>query len=258
MAFKARPRTPTASSHRYAAGVTLVELAVVISIVGLLSVTVSAGYTDYAQVRAAAGAKADAEAARQAVRAFVLRNKRLPCPDLSALGDAAREGATGSCPAGAQVGWLPYESLGLMRPDRGARMRYAVSRTASVDLVAPAAAGSGVDLDGTARLRATLVAAARLPNGSDRPFLTGPGLPGAPENCAAVQSNPAFALIAPVSDRDNAGGAAAGFDGVNFAMAASNRNCIAAPSRPMDARYDDVVVAESASALLGWLATQTR
>jgi len=258
MAPEARPRTPAASSRRLAAGVTLVELAVVISIVGLLSVTVSAGYTDFSQVRAAASAKADAEAGRQAVRAFVLRNKRLPCPDLSAQGDAAREGTAGSCPVGAQVGWLPYESLGLTRPDRGARMRYAVSRSAAADLVAPAAAASGLDLDGTARMRAALVAAARLPNGSDRPFLTGPGSPGAPENCAAVQSNPAFALVAPVSDRDNAGGAAAGFDGVNLAMAASNRNCIAAPSRPMDARYDDVVVAESASALLGWLAAQTR
>ncbi len=253
------PRKRVTFSLRYAAGVTLVELAVVISIIGLLGVTVSAGYTDFAQVRAAASAKADAEVARQALRAFLLRNKRLPCPDLSSHGDAGREASATQCPVGAQVGWLPYESLGLTRPDRAGRLRYAVSRSATADLVHPVASSTVVDLDGTARLRATLVAAARLPQSIDRPFLTGPGAPGAPEDCITVQSNPAFVLIAPASDRDAAGGAtAAGFDGVNLPMAVSNRTCIASPSRPADARYDDVVVAESATALLGWLAALTR
>jgi prepilin-type N-terminal cleavage/methylation domain-containing protein len=252
-----RAHAHSAALPRRAAGVTLVELAVVLSIIGLLSVAMSAGYADYAQQSAASVAKADAEAARQAVRAFVLRNKRLPCPDLSAQGDVAREGLGGSCPAGAQVGWLPYESLGLTRPDRSARLRYAVSRSPAADLVAPTVAGSS-DLDGTARLRAALAAAARLPDGSDRPFLTGAGTTGSPEDCAVVQSNPAFALVAPVTDRDDAGPAPFGFDGVNVAMASANRNCIAAPSRRADARYDDVVVAESASALLGWLAARTR
>lgn len=240
-----------------AAGVTLVELAVVLSIIGLLSVAVSASYTDIAQQSAMTAAKADAEAARQAVRAFALRNKRLPCPDLSDEGDASREGLAGSCPADAQVGWLPYESLGLTRPDRDLRLRYAVSRNPTADLVAPATTGS-VDLDGTARFRAALAAAARLPEGTDRPFLTGVGTSGSPEDCAIVQSNPAFALIAPVSDRDGDGPTPVGFDGVNEAMASAEAHCIAAPSRRADARYDDVVVAESASALLGWLAARTR
>lgn len=242
---------------RLSAGVTLVELAVVLSIIGLLSVAMTAGYADYAQQSAMSVAKADAEVARQAVRAFALRNKRLPCPDLSAQGDISREGLAGVCPAGAQVGWLPYESLGLTRPDRSARLRYAVSRDSTADLVAPAAAASG-DLDGTTRFRSALAAAARLPESTARPFLTGSGTSASPEDCAVVQSNPAFALVAPVTDRDGAGPAPVGFDGVNVAMASSNRNCIAAPSRRADARYDDVVVAESASALLGWLAARTR
>lgn len=239
-------------------GVTLVELAVVLSIIGLLSVVVSAGYADIAQKRASIAAQADAEVARQAVRAFVLRNKRLPCPDSSPFGDVAREGVGGGCPPGAQVGWLPYESLGLTRPDRAARLRYGVSRSAGADLVSPPAVTTGPDIDRTARLRAALGAAARLPTGTDRPFLTGPGTAASPEDCARPQSNPAFVLVAPVTDRDDTGAGPTGFDGVNAAMAASGHPCIAAPTRRGDARYDDVVVAEGATALLGWIAAQTR
>ncbi|HAI58822.1 MAG TPA: hypothetical protein DCM32_02970 [Xanthomonadaceae bacterium] len=237
---------------------TLVELAAVLSIIGLLSVVVSAGYGDLAQVRATMAAKADAEAARQAVRAFALRNKRLPCPDFSAFGDVSREGLGGTCPPGAQVGWLPYESLGLTRPDRAVRLRYAVSRGGGVDLVAPAAIPARRDIDGSARLRAALGAAARLPAGTDRPFLTGPGTTASPEDCSRVQSNPAFVLVAPVTDRDDTGTGPPGFDGVNAAMAATGQTCVAAPTRRGDNRYDDVVVAEGASVLLGWVAAQTR
>lgn len=229
------------------------------AVVGVLGMIVTSGYSDFAQVRARARAQGEAEVARQAVRAFVLKNKRLPCPDLSGNGNGAREGNAGACPAGAQVGWLPYESLGLLRPDRDARIRYAVSRNGGADLVAPlGTASDGLDLDGRGRIRQTLGEVARLANGSDRPFLTGHGSTTEPEDCGQVQSNPAFVLVAPVSDRDNAGGLHAGFDGVNLQMASASNTCIAAPGRAMDAAYDDVVVAESASALLGWLAAHTR
>lgn len=239
-------------------GVTLVELAVVITIVGLLSVVVSAGYQDVAGQSAATLARADAEAARQAVRAFVLRNKRLPCPDLSVDGEVAREGLGGSCPASAQVGWLPYESLGLTKPDRTRRMRYAVSR-AGVDLVVPPAAATvRPDLDGATRFRAALAASARLPEGTARPYLTGPGTTAAPEACGFVQSNPAYALIAPATDRDGVPSAATGFDGIHAGMANAGALCIAAPSRRATADNDDVVVAETPGTLLGWLAARTR
>lgn len=254
----AAPRVALPGPRHREAGATLVELATVLSIIGLLTLALSAGYEDMAQVRATMVAKADAEAARQAVRAFVLRNKRLPCPDFSAFGDVSREGLGGTCPAGAQVGWLPYESLGLTRPDRGARLRYAVSRGAGVDLVAPPAVAFGPDLDGGARLRAALGATARLPADTVRPFLTGPGTAASPEDCTYVQSNPAFVLIAPVTDRDGAGAGPPGFDGVNAAMAATGRTCIAAPTRRGDSAYDDVVVAEGATALLGWIAAKSR
>ncbi len=242
------------------AGVTIVELAVVLAILGLIGVGVTAGYSEAARIRASNDARADAESARQAIRAFVLRNKRLPCPDVTPNGLGAREGdAAGTCPAGAQIGWLPYESLGLTPPEGKDRMRYAVGRAGGADLVAPAALPGTPDLDRTGRLRAALGGAARLTPTTTRPFLTGAGSPASPENCTQVQSNPAFALVAPADDRDQQGaGSAAGFDGIHVSMATSNSLCIAAPARPAGADYDDVVVAESATALLGWLATQTR
>lgn len=248
-------------SGRRAGGFTLVELAITVSIIGVLSLVVSSAYFSIAEVRARALAQGQAEVARQAVRAFMLKNKRLPCPDLSAGGNGGREGYGGTCPSDAQVGWLPYESLGLALPVPLARMRYAVSRAAAedADLVEPVGGASdGLDLDGNGRIRSTLVATAKLALSSTRPFLTGAGTPSDLESCTHVVSNPAFALIAPVSDRDASGGAHAGFDGINQQMATADSTCIAAPGRAMDATYDDVVVAESASALLGWLAAHTR
>lgn len=259
MASRLRRRRSRSPGHR-AGGFTVLEMAVSVSIIGVLGMVVSSAWSGVADVRARARAQAEAEVARQAVRAFVLQHKRLPCPDLSTGGSGAREGLAGSCPTGAQVGWLPYESLGLARPEPARRMRYAVSRNgAGADLVAPTGGASdGLDLDGVARLRDTLANAARLPASSARPYLTGHGSTAAPENCSHIGANPAFALIAPVNDRDDVGSQYPGFDGVNRPMAETAAHCIAAPDRAMGAAYDDVVIAESASALLGWLAATTR
>ena len=249
---------PRRSHPRHAAGFTVLELAVTISIIGVLSVLASSAYSGVLDVRARAHAQAEAEAARAAVRTFLLRNKRLPCPDLSSNGTGGREGLAGSCPNGAQLGWLPYESLGLPPPQPSQRMRYAASRLgAGADLVAPPDLGVA-DFDGVARLRGALSRAAKLGLGSDRPYLTGVGSAADPENCSHVVANPAFALIAPVADRDDVSSTHPGFDGINRAMADASAHCIAAPGRAMDATYDDVVLAESASALLGWLVTTTR
>ncbi|HUH90210.1 MAG TPA: type II secretion system protein [Lysobacter sp.] len=242
-------------------GFTLLEMAIAVSIIGVLGMAVSSAYFGIADVRARARGQAEAEVARQSVRAFMLRNKRLPCPDLSTGGSGAREGLAGSCPAGAQIGWLPYESLGLAPPEPRHRMRYAVARAGTgADLVTPLTdVADGLDLDGVTRLRRTLMAAANQTPASNRPYLTGTGGPANPESCSGnVVANPAFAVIAPVNDRDDSGSQYPGFDGINQSMAAANTLCIAAPDRRMDATYDDVVVAESATALLGWLAAQTR
>lgn len=234
------------------------EMSVVLTVLGVVGIAGSATWSSYDSVRERANAYGHAQVARQAVRAFVLQNKRLPCPDTSALGDGAREGTGTTCPSGTQVGWLPYESLGLPRPDRSARMRYAVSRN-NVDLVNPPDLPAvGPQFDGVARIRHALADAAQQPTSSTRPFITGPDTSAGPADCGSPASNPAYALIVPVDDRDGLGAPYAGFDGINQLMAANENLCIAAPGRAMDAAYDDVVVIESASALLGWLASTTR
>lgn len=251
-----RPRRPAA---RRSGGFTVLEMAVTVSIVGVLAVAASSIASSYAGTSARARAQAEAAIARQAVRRFMLQHKRLPCPDLSPAGEGAREGLSGNCPEGAQVGWLPYESLGLTRPGPGRRMRYAVARAgAGADLVAPTGGGEDPRLDGVGRLRDTLANAARLPASRARPYLAGRGTPAGPVDCGQAAANPAFALIAPVRDRDDVAGRYPGFDGVNRPMAETAAHCIASPGRAMDAAYDDVVVAESASALLGWLTATTR
>lgn len=247
----------TSADLRRSRGFTVLEMAVTVSVLGVLAVTATSLANGYVDVRARARAQADAEVARQAVLGFVLQHKRLPCPDLSAAGEVGREGVGGACPAGAQVGWLPYESLGLPRPEAGRRMRYAVARNAAgADLVAPT--GAGTDFDGIARLRATLLEAASQAPASHLPYLTGRGTPADPESCGHVATNPAFVVVAPVNDRDDTASTYPGFDGVNRAMADSGAYCIASPGRAMDANYDDVVLAESANALLGRVAATAR
>ena len=86
---------------------------------------------------------------------------------------------------------------------------------------------------------------------------------GTPTQCAGGGTgtrmvNPAFVLVAPVGARDGGSGDAA-FDGANNrAFAQGNGTCVTPPDYPGDERYDDLVVAESATALLGWLMATTR
>src|SRR5690606_22962596 len=80
-------------------GFTLVEVAVVAGILGLLALTMTSAFAGMEQARQQNTAQAHAEAARQALRTFVLRNKRLPCPDNSTFGDRGREAnGAASCP----------------------------------------------------------------------------------------------------------------------------------------------------------------
>lgn len=246
-------------------GFSLVELAVVVGVLGLLAMTALSAFDNLGQARRHNAARAHAEAARQALYAFALRNKRLPCPDLSANGDTGFEGSNGSCAASANVGWLPYASLGLDVPVRGERLRYGVHRgTTATDLVAPLresadqpdleyAGGFGSALSRMAAGTATAPLASQPHYVSD----------GTPTQCGTGGAgsrvvNPAFVLVAPVGARDGGTGDA-GFDGANNrAFAQGNGKCVTPPDYPGDERYDDLVVAESATALLGWLMATAR
>jgi len=246
-------------------GFSLVELAVVVGVLGLLTMTALSAFDNLGQAHRHNAARAHAETARQALYAFALRNKRLPCPDLSSNGDTGFEGSNGSCTASGNVGWLPYASLALDVPARGERLRYGVHRgTAATDLVVPARESADQpDLEYIGGFGSALsrMAASTLtaPLASQPHYLSG----GMPTQCTGGGAgtrmvNPAFVLVAPVGARDGDGGDT-GFDGANNrAFAQGNGKCVTPPDYPGDEHYDDLVVAESATVLLGWLMATTR
>lgn len=241
-------------------GFTLVEAAVVAGILGLLALTMTSAFESMEQARQQNAAQAQAEAAYQALRAFALRNKRLPCPDGSTHGDRGREADGGSCPGGLDMGWVPYESLGLQVPVRAQRLRYGVHRAGNADLVAPVAgAVDGPDLEGIGGLAGALAVAAAAAPSSAHPHFSFASATDPSAACAGADLvNPAFVLVAPATDRDGSGDPHPGFDGPNRGFATGSGKCVAAPARPAGAAYDDVVVAESATSLLGWLIASTR
>ncbi|WP_083489999.1 type II secretion system protein [Stenotrophomonas daejeonensis] len=243
-------------------GFSLLELAVVVAILGVLTMTALSAFENLEQVRRHNAARAHAEAARQALHTFALRNKRLPCPNLSDNGDTGFEGNNGSCNANANVGWLPYASLGLDMPVRAERLRYGVHRgTTDTDLVAPRRESSDQpDLERTGGFAAALARIASAAASTNQPHYLLGGTPDCSTNEASTTLiNPAFVLVAPVDDRDGASATPTGFDGqAHHAFAGSSGTCVTPPDYPGDAGYDDVVVAESATTLLGWLMSITR
>jgi type II secretory pathway pseudopilin PulG len=251
------PARPTRHHAHRADGFSLLELAVVVCVLGVLGIAMTSAYASYAQDHDRGVAQADAELARQALRAFAARNQRLPCPDSSGSGDNGREAGGGTCAASAQSGWLPYLDLDLELPTRGRRIRYGVYRATGADLVQPGDGSGVVDIDGQGAFRRALAAVAAATASTDHPFhgsVTSSGEPA----CTQADSNPAFVLVVPLQDQDGTAGAMPGFDGANRGFGDGTSLCTAPPDQPRDAHYDDVVATEGATTLLGWVARQSR
>lgn len=255
--MRERAITSTKGAGRQS-GFTLVELAVVLGVLGLLAMTMTSGFDGVNQARERNAAKANAQQAYEAVRSFALRNKRLPCPDPSSNGDRGRE-PIGSC-AG-NIGWLPYESLGLDIPARGQRLRFGVYRSGSVSLAAPLSGGNDTpDLEGAAGFMTALAQAAGAVATTDAPYFVN-GHSGPATTCSAGGNtslvNPAFVIVAPVTNLNGGSGALAGFEAPNLSFAGASR-CFAAPDTGAGSGYDDVVVVESLTSLLGWAMSTNR
>ena len=226
-----------AGAMRAQRGATLIEVAIALAVFGVLGLLASHAWSGFAEQRERQRAQAEGEQARQTLRAFALREGRLPCPDLS--GDGREGDSAGQCPAAAQLGWLPRASLGMAAQSVGRRELYGVYRSAGADLVQSGALG------------AALRQVQRAPISTAQPFFTGDGGALGAENCDSNQvAHPAFVVVAPVQARGAHGN---GFDGVHGGMPGNGSVCFAAPSRRPDGRYDDVVTVESAPLLLGWL-----
>lgn len=223
-------------------GYSFIELAIALVVIGVIAGAAYTAYTRQGAGRTSVAALARGEVLNQAIRAFALHNHRLPCPDTD--GDGREGDAAGSCPATAELGWVPYESLGLDRPTVSAREVYAVFRraAASADLVAPAATPNRNDL-----IRSLSAASALAPSNANV-FLTGEGNRTGAENCTGnVVMHPAFAVVVPNADADGDGSF---FDGVHAGLPGSGR-CLASPNGAARNGYDDAVAMTGFSTLIG-------
>jgi prepilin-type N-terminal cleavage/methylation domain-containing protein len=215
-------------------GFSLVELAVVLVVLGLVSLLLVQFLGTASQERREAAGRDLLSRADDALLAFAMINSRLPCP-------ASDGGGTEDC-AGGQVGQLPYRTLGL--PDANARairygvLRRAASRKLDADLTQrldrydpmqvlgggtatelPVGNANGLDLCWALRT------AQQAPADTAYLHVT---LPGAP---TSIADNVAYALALPRAGE--------GFSGQQAGTAPS----FDSPRRPSSAAYRDRVLA---------------
>lgn len=238
-------------------GVSLVEVAVVLLIAGLMSWAAFSGYETVSAQQEIERGRAEAQELQSILRAFALRHGRLPCPDTSASGNGYEALTAGECTLGNQLGWFPYVSAGLEMPADKLRARYAVFRVPNADLSLDAdlavvkertgdSAGDATHLDAT-DLIVALNNASRLPVDATRPHLTGDDGAAGPINCAANRvMAAAYWVVVPLQDKDNDNNR---LDSPH----ATASLCAASPTAPLRFASDDVVAAESPMQLAGWL-----
>lgn len=238
-------------------GFTFLELALALVVVGLLSWSAFSAYDVFQDAQARRAAQDNARHLQGQLRAFALRNGRLPCPDTSAAGAGYENLSAGVCAAGSQVGWFPYVSAGLAVPTDEYRARYAVYRlanaTAAIDADLAVARERNGDTPGQVHhqdvgdLIVALNTATTHATVSTRPYVTGDGGMAGAIDCAANLSQlTAYWLVIPLLDRS---GDADRLDAPNTLAGP----CAGGPSSPVSAANDDVVLAESPALLAGWL-----
>lgn len=126
------------------AGFSLVELAIVLFVVGLLMLGLMSTLSSQTEQRNFEDTRRRLERARELVLAFAIVNGRLPCPATSASYGAEDPSTGGACtgsylpsanttgflPA-TTIGFQPVDSLGFAIDASGSRLRYAVASTAT-------------------------------------------------------------------------------------------------------------------------------
>lgn len=252
---------PLSLSLPHQQGLSLVELAIALAAMGVMTWAVANAYGNVTRQRDHDAALVQGQQMLDVIRAFALANARLPCPDTN--GNGWEGDGSGVCAAGTEVGWLPYRSLGYDLPDDRFRAVYGVYRNATAaagnaDLVVRAERSNPLDLPGDSGyqnvrdLISALNFAAAEPVSKTHVRLTGDGGVQGSVDCDNNIRHPAFVIAMPLEDMNGDGQR---FDGIHTGLPASG-SCFQAPGSPMTATQDDVVVADSFSALTGWLAAR--
>jgi len=245
-------------------GFSLLELAIVLTVIGLLATAAASVY------RPAAGVVHEHQTIRllqgiqQACVAFAVSHRRLPCADTNGNGF---EGAGSGCgtTGGFQTGRVPYATLGI--PLSGApgadalsaNIVYGVYRNMSADADLAIAKERTGDLPGVfpgyddlGDFRKALVNAETAAVSNAFVYVTGVGIS---KNCTVTQRNVAFVLAsAGAADADNDGNL---FDDINagLALTGGGSKCFASPGQRHSGAYDDRTLAMSFGTLAGALNT---
>lgn len=240
---------PTSSRAR-CSGFTLVEMAVVILVIGLVAAISMGAFSSAFGSRDARTADGIGQEIDGALLTYARKHHHLPCPDLN--GNARAGDASGACAAGAELGYVPYESLGLEPPASAARVVYGVYRNAAenADLVVPVTGAPG-----KADFQRALAAGAAIASvTTGHVYITGDAAATGAVDCAGNRVlHPAYALIVPVSDRDGDG---SNLDGIHAGLPASG-HCLASPNTAPRADFDDHVVFTGFTTLLGLISTDS-
>ena len=238
-------RRQPGSFWRNHSGFTLVEVAVTLAVLGVIAAAAAAAYLGlFSASRTKLIADASLASMSGAVIAFAKSHHRLPCPEVD--GSGVEGLVSGVCPAGREVGWFPYLSVGLTPPAPQVRAIYGVYRATGADLALAEEhggdlVGAATYADGADLVRALQYAASQ-PLTNVQIYLTGNDATSGPEDCASnVVSNPAFVLLAPGEDRNGDGKAV---DGIHSTLPGTG-HCFAAPNRAVDTNFDDRTLAVS-------------
>lgn len=245
-------------------GFSLVESAIALAVLGLVVLAFTAFWRSTAQTEVKQTESELLGKAKNALLAYAYGNARLPCPAADATGVA-------NCAGGAQIGFLPWQTLGLAHA-RAGNVKYGVHRkpnpTAALDTdlavgrdrleplmtigVAPNAAIVGLD-----------TALGRVNTIDFCTALNTMSATSTPTNTAFLYTNNgvdsrnvAFAIALPgLLDADgllDSNALASRFDGLNATQTATNPG-FESPTRAQSTTYDDKVVAVSPSTLFAQL-----
>jgi prepilin-type N-terminal cleavage/methylation domain-containing protein len=130
---------------RRSRGFTLIEMAVVVAVIGLLLGSLLIPLATQVEERRITDTRRMLDDAREALIGFAIANGRLPCPTAEAATNGVEDPATGGPCTNAYTGFLPARTLGITPTDEqgflvdpwGNRIRYAVTTANANAFTAP-------------------------------------------------------------------------------------------------------------------------
>lgn len=247
-------------------GFTLIEMAVVLVIIGVILSTALSFYRGTVKTSEFAKINSLLEGVNQTLITFAMKNKRLPCADTNGNGYEGNSSAGCGTVTAYQTGAIPYKTLGMNQ------MASTQTDLLKKNIIYGVYRNSTNDADLTRKKERTgdtntesqyyennfdfVKALSNAINATTSASYIYTTDADPNENCSTnVEKNYAYILVsAGVEDSDNNGNV---FDGVNTALSlnGTGAKCISSALKRKSNRYDDVVMVMNFQSLLGRLNT---